>query len=104
MGFLEDSLLVGGSLAFAEHEHTKHQRQRFQNQQALQSQQLHIKTSRKAPTNKVGINKADTSKEVMAAEIWGTANSSNSSRLPGKLPRGCNGFWCRSRMVVRDSR
>jgi hypothetical protein len=37
MGFFDDALLVGGGLAFAEHEHHKHQMQRNVQNAALQN-------------------------------------------------------------------
>jgi hypothetical protein len=39
MGLFDDLLIGGAGLAFVEHEHTKHQRQRFEQQYALEQQQ-----------------------------------------------------------------
>jgi hypothetical protein len=39
MGLFDDMLLGGAGLAFVEHEHTKHNRQRFEQQAYLQQQQ-----------------------------------------------------------------
>lgn len=40
MGLFDDLLVGGAGLAFVEHEHTKHQRQRFEQQYALEQQQM----------------------------------------------------------------
>jgi hypothetical protein len=49
MGLFDDMLLGGGALAFAEHEHTKHQRQRLEAQYAMQQQQLAYRPSGPPP-------------------------------------------------------